>query len=80
MKRTEFVAIYEEELTRANAERPAEYGFPPHRVPEIVEKMTKAIENGSANTDGLALRRVARKVGIKPTRRDITAFVLALEA
>ena len=80
MKRTEFVTLYEEELRRAVAERPDEYCFPPEHAPAVAEKMTKAIENNSANCDGLALRRVARKVRIKPTQRDITAFVLALEA
>ena len=69
-----FCEAYQEELTRAVVERPEEYAYPVAEVPAVVERMRAAFIRGSFNHDGLAIRRTAKRLGLKPTRGALLAF------
>lgn len=71
----DFILVYTQELTRAVADHPAEYGFPVANVPTVVEKMRAAIEVGSFNHDGRAFKATCKRLGIKYTRRAINDYV-----
>lgn len=70
-----FTETYTEKLTECVREMPDEYAFPESRVPLVVEKMTAAIQAGTFNHDGHAIRRTCRALGIKYTRKAIVEFV-----
>lgn len=71
-----FRAAYTETLAAAVEKHPDEYFYPVSEVPRVVEKMIAALKVGQAN-NGPAIKAAARKCGIKPTQRDIKAFLNA---
>jgi hypothetical protein len=80
MKKSEFVAIYEEELARVINEGHPDYRhIPVDHVPTVVMKMVRALTAGTANCNGLALERTAKRCGVKCTRKDFIPFVQKLE-
>jgi hypothetical protein len=74
MTKHEFTALYAECLADAINAKPNEYGYPASDAPAVAEKMTRALDTGGVtitNSDGF--KRLAKKLGIKYTARDITA-------
>lgn len=69
-----FLSVYTDALTHCVQTMPERYGWPASQAPEVAVKMCAAIERGTVNVDGPAFRRAARVLGIKPTRKAITAF------
>ena len=78
MTREEFRAIYLEELTRACAERPQEYAYPAADAPMVVDKMLAAMDRGSYNKDGIAIKRALKRAGVSFTYKAIAAWWRAL--
>lgn len=63
----EFRAMYTEELTRAVAQHPDEYSWPPENVPIVVEQMLDAMRRGSYSKESYAIKAMCKRLGIKHT-------------
>ncbi len=73
-----FGAAYLDGLTAAVKANPEEYGYGPEGVPTVVARMLAAISAkgpGSVNLDGGGFRRACKALGIKHTRKAITAYL-----
>jgi hypothetical protein len=70
-----FMEVYAEELAKAVEKYPSEYGFPVSEVPVVVGRMKAAMERGSFNHAGHAFKATAKRLGIKPTRQAIVAYI-----
>lgn len=69
-----FRAAYEKKLTEALERHPEEYAYGPGEVPGVVDKMLRALAAGTAHV-GPATKAAARACGVRPTVRDIKAFL-----
>lgn len=72
-----FCAHYGPNLERAVRERPDEYAFPIEEVPLVLGRMRAALERGSYNHAGHALRWTCKALGMKHTRTAIEAYLRA---
>lgn len=72
-KRIAFRALYLECLREAVIENPALYCWPVEQVPIVAERMFDALYRGTFSHDGLAFRKLAKRMGIKHTRKAIIA-------
>lgn len=72
-----FMAVYREELTAAHAARPDLYAFPSSHLPFVADRMQEAIRRGTYSYDSPAFHSTAKRLGIKPTRTAIEAFLTA---
>lgn len=70
-----FCHLYAEELTRARAERPADYIWPENELPAVLERMCLAFKRGTYSKDSLAIRRVCKRLHIKHTYQAINAYL-----
>lgn len=70
-----FTAAYTEELSRAVTERPLEYPYPLDMVPGVVAKMVPSLARGTANKDGIAIRRTCTRLGIAYTYAGIKTYL-----
>lgn len=83
MTKTEFRNLYHDCLIEAVTQSPAEYPWlgGTLTVDIVTDRMIAALDRGSANITGSnAFRKLAKRLGIKHTVRDITAVWKALEA
>lgn len=71
--REAFKSAYIAALTEAVTERPDLYAWPKVNIEAVATRMFDAIERDSFNHDSLAFRKLARVLGIKPTRAGILA-------
>jgi hypothetical protein len=80
MTRSDFAGVYADSLRAAIKADPEGYGLDAlDRVPVTIGRMMTALDAGTANVTGSdALRILARRLGIRHTVRDITAFFAAL--
>lgn len=69
-----FRAAYETALVAAMTKHPEEYAFPIANAPSVAAKMTASLAANTANL-GPAGKAAARACGVKPTLRDIHAFL-----
>jgi hypothetical protein len=72
-KREAFKALYRECLTQAHAQFRSDYAWPSEQIPAVCERMFAAMYKGSFNHDSPAFRLLAKRLGIKPTRKAIVA-------
>ena len=71
-----FHAIYAEQLRKAVAANPHEYGNPtPERTETTIANMVKAFAMGTANKDGTACRATCKVLGIAHTYKAINAYL-----
>lgn len=70
-----FMEVYSRELLAAVEGHPDEYAFPASQVPDVLARMRVALERGSFNYQGRALRTTCRTLGLSHTRAAIVAFV-----
>jgi hypothetical protein len=70
-KQRNFAALYESCLREAVIERPDLYAWPVSDVPRVASRMVDAVARGTFNHDSLAFHKLAKKLGIKPTRKAI---------
>ena len=76
-----FMQLYAEALLscvtadRARPESERVYFYGPEGVSLVVAKMREAFANDSYNLDGPAIRKACRKLGIRPTRKAIRAYL-----
>jgi hypothetical protein len=73
-----FRAAYEIKLVEAMQKNPSEYAFPILDAPRVAAKMTDGLRTGQANL-GPAGKAAAKACGVKPTLREIKAFLNAEE-
>lgn len=71
----QFCAKYGPNLERAVREKGSEYAFPIEEVPLVLNRMRAALERGSYNHEGHALRWTCKELGIKHTRIAIESFL-----
>jgi len=64
---SEFLKIYEEQLRLYHAK--GQYNWMIDAAPLVAQKMQQALADGSANTDGSALKATAKRLGIKNTNK-----------
>jgi hypothetical protein len=78
--RAEFRALYAECLESAIKAKPDDYSVRSlEQLGLITDRMINALDAGTANITGsAAFGRLARRLGIKHTNRDISAFWHAL--
>ncbi len=69
--------IYREELHKAVAAYPEEYGFMATTVDAVADKMIAAMKTGSYNKDGRAFKATAKRLGIKYTYTALNAAIKA---
>ena len=74
MHQEHFKAAYTEALRYYVAKHPEEYFYTEADIPQVVDKMMKAIILGRANI-GPALKKAARKLGIKGTLKGIQEYL-----
>lgn len=83
MKRSEFQALYAECLAEAITANPDDYFYPAADAPKVAEKMCKAMAahgTGSVTiTNSKGFQRLAKRLGVKHTHRDIAAVWNACE-
>lgn len=72
-----FAAAYERNLSKAVADHPEEYGFPPSHVPTVAARMKNAFGEGSYNKDGRAVKATCKELGIPYTYTGINAYLEA---
>lgn len=72
----DFIAAYEAALAASVSAHPEKYRWTADRVPEMAEKMIRALRNGTADLSP-TVKAVAKEFGVKPTRRDIRLFLNA---
>jgi hypothetical protein len=72
--RETFAQTYTEILTKLIEKHPEEYAYPVSEVPGVVAKMIPAFVRGEAAIEKGA-RATARKLGIKPNKTAICAFL-----
>lgn len=71
-----FCEMYGPNLERAVREKGDEYAFQIEEVPQVLGRMRAALERGSYNHAGHALRWTCKELGLKHTRRAIEAFLV----
>lgn len=77
---SKWMEAYRPNLERAVKEKPIDYGFPLSEVPAVVDRMRAAIERGTYNHAGHALKWTCQGFGIKHTRKAIEAFLAGNES
>jgi hypothetical protein len=70
-----FMSVYSEELRKAIVGHPDEYAYPVEEADIVVARMAAALQRGSANVNSRAFKTTAKRLGIKPTRKDIYAYL-----
>lgn len=71
--RQTFKSTYVSCLEEAVKENPALYSFPVEQVPTVAERMFDALYRGTFSHQGLAMKKLAKRLGIKSTRSAIVA-------
>ena len=71
----QFRSAYLECLFDAINNYPEEYGFSAVNAPIVVDKMMNAIERGSFNKDGRAIKNVCKKLNIPFTYKGIAEYI-----
>ena len=74
-KLTLFILAYEPNLTRAVQKYPKEYPWPVANVPAVVGKMAVAVQQGTFNKDGYAMKWTCKELGIPYTYKGISEFL-----
>lgn len=74
-KLAQFREVYTRQLLAAVQNHPAEYGYGAAAVPGVVDRMTAAVERGSFNKDGFAMKGTCKELGIKYTYTGIDEFL-----
>lgn len=69
-----FRAAYLEKLSWQVKHHPEQYAYAEDEIPRVVEKMLKALAEGTANV-GAAASGAAKKCGIKPTIKAIKEYL-----
>lgn len=70
-----FRDLYSLQLAIAINERPSDYGYGPDMAFSVATKMTDALRRGSANKEGLAIKRTCKLLGIKYTYAAIKDYL-----
>ena len=70
-----FISVYAVQLAKAHAQAPDEYLWRIETLPTVVERMKKAIENGSFNHEGNGFKWTCKELGIKHTRKAIQEYL-----
>ena len=70
-----WMQVYGPTLTVCVATMPETYSYSEADVPQVVERMHKAMLTGSYHHSGWAFERTCAKLGIKHTRKAIEAFI-----
>ena len=70
-----FLTIYQEKLQDAVIQHPTEYAYAVSMVPLVVERMSKAIVNGTYHLSGPALKATCKALGIKMTYKAINTYL-----
>lgn len=71
-----FRDVYAAKIVEAITRSPGEYFYGPDKASEVAAKMTASLAVGGANL-GPASKAAARALGVKPTLRDIKAYLNA---
>jgi hypothetical protein len=74
-KLANFARLYEANLRHAVLEYPTEYVYPVETVPQVAEKMLRAIRTGSYNKDSRAIKATCKELGIKHTYKSIDEYL-----
>ena len=70
----DFISAYEAALAASVKANPEKYLWTADRVPEMAAKMIRNLRDGTADLSP-TVKAIAKEFGIKPTRRDIRAFL-----
>lgn len=73
-----FITVYSKNLENTVRQHPEEYGFSVAFVPHVVDRMGAALEKGSYNKDGRALKATCKELGIPHTYAAINAYIKAV--
>jgi hypothetical protein len=73
--RSLFLAVYGEQLGLARVSNPQDYPWPASELPAVLARMAAALDRGSFNKDGRALRATCKYLGIKHTYGAINEFI-----
>jgi hypothetical protein len=74
-----FMTVYARHLAACVRELPDEYAWPIENLPLVLGRMRPALESGSYCHDSHAFRRTCKALGIKHTRKAISAFLSGAE-
>lgn len=70
---------YEKQLAAVVLAYPDEYCYPVSAVPAVALKMRAAIERGSYNKDGRAIKATCKALGVKYTYAGIKSYLYGLD-
>lgn len=70
-----FMEVYAEELSKAVAAHPEDYGYGPDLVPVVVQRMRAAFSRRSYNKDSRAIKATCKRLGIGSTYKAINAYL-----
>jgi hypothetical protein len=70
-----FLEVYAEKLKEALKLYPEDYSWPESELPKVLERMRVAIERGSFNKDGHALKATCKELKIKHTYKAIQEYI-----
>lgn len=70
-----FLEVYGKQLLKARIEHPDDYIWPIDQLPQVLERMSKAIERGSFNKDSHAFKATCKELNIKHTYKAIKEFI-----
>lgn len=70
-----FMSHYSENLKKAVLKYPSEYSWPIENVPVVTERMKAAIQKGSFNKDGYAIKWTCKELSIPYTYEGIKTFI-----
>jgi phytoene/squalene synthetase len=74
-KLAQFARLYEANLRRAVLEYPTEYVYAVEAVPQVAERMLRAIRAGGYNKDSRAIKATCKELGIKHTYKAIDEYL-----
>lgn len=72
--KAKFGSAYTKELTKSILKTPDAYAYGVEKVPQVIDRMLMAIEQGDFNVS-TTLRRVCKTLGIRPTQHNMVNYV-----
>lgn len=70
-----FLSTYRKHLKQTRSEYPTEYAWPESMFEDVYSRMAEALEKGTYNKDGRALKATCKELGVKHTYKAINEYL-----